>query len=135
MNTDGGTLLIGVDDNGTIQGIEVEYVVANSQKQTWDGYLLNLVDRFKRLSISNAAQYCKVEKHNLDGRSVCQITVKAAPEPVHIDEKFFVREGNRKRELSVKEGHDYIVRHWKKWERLLTVYDEVKFAAYPHSRI
>lgn len=113
MNTDGGILLIGVEDNGTIQGIEPEYAIANPKKQNWDGYLLNLTDRFKRLSIPNASQYCKVEKHNLDGKDICQISIQATPEPVHIEDKFLVREGNRKRELSVKEGHDYIVKHWQ----------------------
>jgi hypothetical protein len=114
MNTNGGTLLIGVKDNGTIQGIEPEYAIANPKKQNWDGYLLNLVDRFRRLGIPNAAQYCIVDKHNLGGRDICQITVQPASEPVHIEDKFFVREGNRKRELSVKEGVDYINKHWKK---------------------
>jgi hypothetical protein len=45
------------------------------------------------------------QKQNWEGYSL---------EPVHVDDKFFVREGNRKRELSVKEGHDYIVRHWER---------------------
>lgn len=114
MNTNGGKLLVGVDDDGVIPGIESEYQIANAQKKNWDGYLLNLTDRLKRLSISNAAQYCKFQWHKLDNKEVCQITIQRTPEPVHIDDKFFVREGNRKRELAVKEGHDYITRLWKK---------------------
>lgn len=112
MNTNGGIILIGVEDNGNILGIYQEYQVVDPHKPNWDGYSLALIGSLRRLSISNASQYCKIERLKIDGKDVCQIVVQFSPEPVHINEKFFVREGNRKRALSVREG-DYIKMHWK----------------------
>lgn len=38
--------------------------------------------------------------------------MEMAIEPVYIENKFFVKEGPRKHELSVQEVYEYIVRHW-----------------------
>ena len=114
MNTNGGTLLIGVDDNKNIVGIDSEYAVANPAKKNWDGYELKMRDAIMRLSIPNSSQYCTFGKVVLHGKDICRVSVLSTPEPVYFINEFFIREGNRRRVLSVKEGHDYIIKHWKK---------------------
>ena len=42
LNTDGGTLLIGVDDSGTVLGIEPDFSYFKKEKQNTDGWLLSL---------------------------------------------------------------------------------------------
>ncbi len=114
MNTNGGTLLVGVEDEGGIAGIDTEYTMVDPHKPNWDGYQLALIGSLKRLSITNPSQYCQFERLKIDGKDICRIVVQPAPEPVDVNEKFFIREGNRKRPLSVREGNDYINRHWPK---------------------
>lgn len=113
MNTSGGTVLVGVDDDSNIAGINQEYQVVDPHKPNWDGYLLALVGSLKRLSLTNASHYVKFDRVALDSKDICRIIVRPSPEPVYVNDKFYLREENRKRPLSVKEGHDYISRHWK----------------------
>jgi Alw26I/Eco31I/Esp3I family type II restriction m6 adenine DNA methyltransferase len=114
MNTDGGTLLIGVQDDHTIVGIDLEYPIANPAKQNWDGYVLNLIGRMARLGIPNPMDYLKIERQSLNGKDLCRITVQPAPEPVYFENKFLVRRNSSRLPLSVKEGFDYISRRWPK---------------------
>jgi len=44
LNTSGGTLLIGVDDSGTVLGIEPDFPYLKAGKQDADGWLLSLQD-------------------------------------------------------------------------------------------
>jgi type I restriction enzyme R subunit len=42
LNTDGGTLLVGVDDSGTVLGIEPDFGYCQKEKQDADGWVLSL---------------------------------------------------------------------------------------------
>jgi predicted HTH transcriptional regulator len=55
MNSEGGELLIGVEDDGTISGIENDYQTLTNRKN-WDGWsqhLVNIIrERFRLLASS-----------------------------------------------------------------------------------
>jgi hypothetical protein len=100
MNSTGGTLFIGIADDGTIAGVDVEYPVINKNKPNWDSYRLFVENLLKNsLSVANAFQFFQVSRHSLEGKNVCRIQIKPASEPVYFNNKLFVRTGNQTSEL------------------------------------
>lgn len=114
MNTvEGGTVLIGIQDDGTIIGINDEYAVANKNKPNWDGYVLFLADVINNnLSIENPFQYYKITKHIIEGKDICKMLVDPTPGPVYFGKKLFVKTGNQTLE---RQGPDLIAFFKQRW--------------------
>lgn len=114
MNTDGGTVLVGVSDDGEIRGVETEYVVANKGKSTWDGYELFLQDALNdRLEGIPVFQYYQISPQALQGdHVVCRIIVQPTPAPVYVNDELYIRSGNQKRKLKGAELVAYVEEHW-----------------------
>lgn len=88
----GGTLLIGVEDDGAICGVEGEYALADSGKPTWDGWQLRLANVLRsRLSSQNAYLHCTIERRHAGEHDVCLVRILPSDEPVYIDKRFYVR--------------------------------------------
>lgn len=118
----GGTLLIGVEDDGTIHGIEDDYKAwSRPEKQNPDQYELWLTgDLLLKAFGKEFAPYIKVTFHHLDSHVVCKVDVAPAPMPAYAREKkdgrdeenFYVRTGNQSPALSVREAVEYIRKRW-----------------------
>lgn len=107
MNSSGGTLLIGIANDGTISGIEDEYAVANPSKANWDGYELFLADLLnKSLSLPATFQHFTITHHPLHGHTIARVQVTPAAEPVYANNKLYVRAGVQSKEL---QGADLVV--------------------------
>ncbi len=110
---EGGTLLIGVADDGTIAGLENDYQVANPQKQNRDGYELYLLEHIQNFLQGNWSLCYKVSFATLRGKDICRIEVQPASAPVYTQRgEFYIREGARKRKLSSQETVEYIRQRW-----------------------
>ena len=109
----GGTLLLGVDDQGNPVGIDGEFEEVNAQKANWDGFSLALIDSLDKLDLGgNAQQYIRVERYAEENKTICVIRVEPSHRPVFFGNKFYQRIGNQSR---LVEGHkmlDYIARRW-----------------------
>jgi len=102
LNTHGGTLIIGVEDNGNILGLQPDYQTL--QKQNRDGYELWLTnDLLLKEMGKDLAPYLAISFHTIDQQEICKITAQRAPEPVYInirnkggqlEEYFFIRTNN-----------------------------------------
>jgi hypothetical protein len=115
MNTSGGSLLIGLTDTGKVEGVELEYAEANAKKNNWDGYQLGLADILKDwLKIPTPFAYYKISAHLVAGKTICRIEVQPAPEAVYVEDRFYIRDGNRHRELRGADLVKYVTEHWKK---------------------
>jgi predicted HTH transcriptional regulator len=114
LNADGGTLLIGVADDGTVVGLEADYKTLG-KKPNRDGFELFLTDLLFRGKL-HLSGLIGVTFHEVAGETVCKVAVKPSPQPVWTDiggaERFFVRTGNSTRELSPSETHVYVRRRW-----------------------
>jgi hypothetical protein len=100
MNGAGGVVLVGVADDGTVAGVNVEYDIVNKTKPNWDSYRLFLEGILKdKLSLANAFQLYQITRHVVEGKDVCRIQVSPAGEPVYMDKKLYVRTGNQTSEL------------------------------------
>lgn len=112
-STTGGTVLIGVRDDGVVVGINEEYSIANKNKPHWDGYALFLADVINNsLNVQTPFQYYEVTKHIIDGKDVCRIRVTPAPAPAYFNKKLFVRTGNQSLDLQGPDLVAYIKQRW-----------------------
>ena len=93
LNSDaGGTLLVGVEDDGAVCGIEREYAAADRGKRDWDGWQLHLANHLRtRLGSTEALLHCGIERRATLGHDVCLLRVRPSPRPVLLGGKLFVR--------------------------------------------
>ena len=117
MNTEGGTLLIGVADNGTVVGLESDY--GTLSKSNRDGYELFLTQLVSDKISGPAAPLCRISFHRLDNQDICRVDVGASPKPVFacpvvgkepID--FWVRLNNKTDQMRGTDTVEYIDDHW-----------------------
>lgn len=116
-NTRGGTVLIGVDDDGHPIGLDAD--VQHVKGGDLDRYELWLHDLLERCLSRRALRHVAMAFDDVGGRSVCRIDVTAADAPVYLRPhtgegrpQFYVRTGNSTRELAVDDTVDYVLRRW-----------------------
>jgi hypothetical protein len=117
LNSQGGTLIIGVDDTGAAVGLERD-LSSLTKKQNLDGYQLYLRTLLRNALGTDVATRVGVEFPLVDGVQVCALSAPAAVGPMWVknegnEPKFFVRNGNSTQPLDSKEAHGYIVNHWR----------------------
>lgn len=100
MNSNGGHLLIGVSDDGSIIGIEQEYSIVNPQKCDKDGFQLCLDDLLINKIDNELVHFLyKIKFHSIDGKEICEVLVRKSPKPAFLNENFYIRQSNRNIEL------------------------------------
>lgn len=122
LNTRGGTLLIGVDDAGTVLGLEddLRYMKARDL----DRYELWLHDFLTRTLGAPAVAHLRVSFPSIGGRPVCRVDAARSPRPVFVrlprsdKVQFYARIGNSTRELSVADALDYAIDHFHRRRRV-----------------
>lgn len=106
MNTDGGTLYIGIHDKSKkVIGIEGDYQFLNSDekdeyngsyKEDNDGYELKIRNTMDRLCPSLANSLTTISFEALEGHVYCKIDVKPARRPIFLSgTQLYIRQGNR----------------------------------------
>jgi hypothetical protein len=113
-NATGGTLLLGVDPNRKVVGLEKDYCSLKGDSDQFERHLRQLIqNQFeKTFTISNV----KISFHRLEGKEICCVVVEPVLEPLFIKsngkEEFFVRNGNA---MVLLEGQDmakYLKQHF-----------------------
>ncbi|MGI9530433.1 AlbA family DNA-binding domain-containing protein [Lutimonas sp.] len=117
-NTDGGILLIGVDDDKNILGLENDFqTLKKKDADYYEVHLRNLMH--KLMGVKYVSKYIRTQFETIHtGEIICKIKVISAKEPLylkypnkngHLEEKFYVRSGNSSHEIkSIAEINDYI---------------------------
>ena len=111
LNTEGGDVLIGVADDGTIVGIERDQLDN-------DGKFLRHLAQVSRDGLGDRAGTCIDPKVQVvQGRTVCVVSCQRSPEPVFLkwtgaesaaDGDFYVRSGPGTIKLSPENTKEYI---------------------------
>ena len=114
-NRNGGTLLIGVQDDGTILGLENDYkALGGANKDKYQLHLINLLK--KNFGDAFAATKVKITFPEVGEAEICQVDVSPANKAIFLKltdkigqtrEYFYVRSGNSSQELSSSEMQDY----------------------------
>lgn len=109
----GGTLLIGIRDDGTIRGVEDEFALVDRGKSNWDGYQLFLSNVLRsRLSTRNPILHYTITRRRARDHEVCMIKVKPGDAPVYIDKRLYVRAGNQTVEMLGPDLINYVATRW-----------------------
>lgn len=115
-NSDGGTLMIGVDDNGEVLGLDHDYAsMGDADKDKFELHLRNLLSN--AFGTSFVASRVKIRFPEVQGQEICQVEVQPHNTPLYLkvtdkhgqsSEKFFVRNGNASQDLSGNEMATYL---------------------------
>jgi type I restriction enzyme R subunit len=115
LNTDGGTLLIGVGPDRKVIGLDHDY--PRMKPPNGDGFV-NWLTTHLTNAVGHAAvmrSRARIAVHN--GHDICRLDVARSSRPVWAktskeDHVFFIRMNNSTRELPERELDSYIVDHW-----------------------
>ena len=116
MNTEGGTLLVGVADDGSVVGIEEDFPYLG--KKNVDGWELWLTDLLANWLGRAAVTDVTLTYGVVDGRTVARIAVWPAARPVFLNAKgekkgvFLVRVNSSTRELACDDAFTYQQKRW-----------------------
>ena len=110
LNTNGGALLIGVDDAGNILGLEKDY---NSLKRkSQDGFELRI---YQLITNHIGVEFCslvQISFYYLEEKDLCVLRIEAAQSPAYIHGNnktaFYIRAGNSTKPLTIQEAVKYI---------------------------
>ncbi len=114
LNSEGGTLIIGVEDNGDVLGIDLD--LSTLKKKSVDGFEQLLTDIIRDRIGVEYARFVKIRFAEIDENTICAVDVEKSPEPVFMEDSkgtmFFIRHGNTTRSLDPEEMHRYIQMNW-----------------------
>lgn len=115
LNSTGGTLLIGVSDDGEVLGLEPDFKLMNGktlekQKDNFALMINNLINDQLGVLFSRDV---KLSFEEVDGKTIAAIRVRPGPEAAFVKNKeFYVRSGNQSRRLDAGDMVRYIQNHW-----------------------
>lgn len=110
MNTVGGSVLIGVADDGQVLGLEPDYQTMG--KKDSDGFENVFNMAFNTMIGAEYRQFVDVAFPVVAGKEICLLTVRPVPEPVFLthkgEERFYIRTGNTSQWLPMSKAARYI---------------------------
>lgn len=108
LNSNGGTLLIGVEDSGLIPGTNAEML--KYHRGSSDRFQLHLKDLIKtRIGVSVLSSYVNYSLVNVDGQHVLSIQCSASDREVYLDDKdFYVRTSPATEKLEGRSFSNYV---------------------------
>jgi hypothetical protein len=110
LNANGGTLIIGVNDDGEILGLSNDYF--SLKKKNKDGFQQRII-----LIVSNAfgKDICSkihISFYQIEGKEICTLIIEPSTRPVYFKEAnrtiFFLRTGNVTNPLTTSETVEYL---------------------------
>ena len=121
LNSRGGTLLIGVADDGSIIGLAPDMAILDKAASDIEDFF----ERFVRQMLDNglsiqSAGFVDIRVETLDDSFICVVRVDQYPKPVFaipakgdkIATEFYVRVGNQTKEFKGNDAIDYQSFHW-----------------------
>mgnify|MGYP000864599598 CR=1 FL=1 len=112
LNTEGGTLLIGVDDDGNIVGIENDLLIFNTPSN--DKYSRNIIEYLEKCLGVQAISNIFLDFEIMEGKTIVRLDINKSDIPIFAnfskakdDPKFYIRAGASTRELKGRDLIDY----------------------------
>ena len=102
MNSNGGTLIIGVDDNHQVVGMDFDF--KSNSKGNKDGFILNFREYLEScIGINNYNKYIDLSFESINNKEVCVIKVEKSEYYIYLKKNnkkvLYVRLGNRTKPL------------------------------------
>ena len=109
MNSEGGTLLIGVEDSGKVYGLEQDIKMTKGSQDQFLQLLSSLVA--DRIGVPYTP-YVDINIDTAEGKRVCIVTVSKSTDPAFMSSskgrEFYVRIGNTTRALDSEQTIAYL---------------------------
>jgi hypothetical protein len=114
LNHTGGSLLIGVTDEGVVCGLEQDYrTLRRANRDEFERFIISLVRT--RLG-GEACMLVHTTFHQRGDRDISRVIVEPSDRPIYFHDggtsRLFVRAGNSTRELDVREAMEHIGRRF-----------------------
>jgi hypothetical protein len=110
MNVKGGKLLIGLNDEGVILGLEKDFKTLKHKNK--DGFEREIFRIISNYLGREASFNIHISFYQIDKRDICLVDVEPSLNPVYVSDgkntTFYVRTGNATYPLSVKETVKYL---------------------------
>lgn len=110
MNSTGGTLLIGVADDGEILGLEPDF--GTLKRQNVDGFELAFNMAFNKMIGVEYRRFVEVTFPELGDKVICKVDTRQASRPAYLihkgSEHFYIRAGNGSQPLTMSQANSYI---------------------------
>jgi predicted HTH transcriptional regulator len=122
MNSGGGTLVVGVDDEGKALGLSYDFSTLAKDKENEDGFESAFSDIVKNyLELAYRQNISDFRFEDYEGKRICIVQVEQSREPVFCTSdqgrELYVRVGNSTRRLDAKETTEYVKERFKEyWE-------------------
>lgn len=114
LNSEGGILIIGVDDDGNALGLDKDCETLS--KKDIDGFELHLRNIISKYLGSSFEKYLKVSFPTIDEKTICKVQILKSGKPVFAtfegNENFYVRIGNSSVPKNRAEQSEYERLHW-----------------------
>jgi len=115
LNSEGGYLLVGVDDKGKPIGLENDF--ASLARPDADGFENHFNNLFKSMVGSEFRRLVKLTFNNIGDKIICLINVEPGHKPAYLktgaDEDFYIRTGNVTTPLKISEVASYTSSWWR----------------------
>ncbi len=114
LNSDGGDLLIGVNDCNLVVGLKHDYMTfTKNNRDAFENYFVNQISQ----KIGNIhLKFITVTFPKLFGKEICRVNVEPSQEPAFLFHKgrqyFYVRAGNGSRPFNIHESARYMIEKW-----------------------
>ena len=116
LNTEGGMLFIGVDDEGNILGLDFDY--QSMSKKNSDGLLLALTNLINQYLGKSTHKFMTINIISIDEKDICIVNIEKSDKPIFLSknekEEFYIRASASSQPLGLRESYKYINSHWKK---------------------
>ena len=110
LNSDGGHLFIGVNDQGIPMGLENDF--ASLPKQDMDGFENHFNNIFNQMIGPEFRRLVKLSFNALGGKTICMVSVEPSHNPAYLknanSEDFYIRTGNVTTPLKMSEVAAYL---------------------------
>ena len=112
MNSEGGTLVVGVDDGGKVLGLDADRL------ESEDKFLRHFSSIFREHVGLDYSDYLEFGIRRIGGERVFIVDCRPSPRPVFLkqkrEESFFIRVGPSSRQLSTSQVLEYLKDREKK---------------------
>jgi type I restriction enzyme R subunit len=111
-NTAGGHLILGVDKDGEIKGLEKDFKSITKGQEGFKKQLENALA--EHLGETFATQKTQIQFTTLGEKSVCVIKVEPSDEPIEVSGKeLYVRNKEETNQLSSRDSKEYVKKHFR----------------------
>lgn len=116
LNTEGGMLFIGVNDDGNALGLDNDYQCLS--KKNRDGFLLTLTNLINQNLGKSTHKFVTINIISINDKDVCIVSAEKSDKPVFFGknekEEFYIRASASSQPLGMRESYKYITSHWEK---------------------